>query len=280
MRHRMSGVLVILIMLLGVSAAAAPVVITKTPVEVALPPNMVGPTENITKVLQAITTRAKSLTTLVVFPPGIQITQPVTISIGYYGAGHQRITQTYVPSSGNHFLHNDTEGDGKPRQMSLAITFEEPKPEGGIHTFTWLISLFLDPLYDVTIGPVSFTLVTDCDWFGNSEIIFRWTWPDSGPYDVQHFPFSTRAGQLSTIDAFKWNRTEVSASDGLSMPWIAPFKEEDPGFYYPGLGPAPQLPLVPGTTRQVVESLKEGEDQCSASVEYTITYTLRWYPYL
>jgi hypothetical protein len=288
MKHHTTALLVTLAMLLGLLPAASLAqppkgtssVISNPPSEMAPPPGIVGPTENITKVAQAIITRAKSLTTLVVVAPGLQLTQPVTISIGYYSpAGSNRITQTYVVS-GNHFLHNDAVGDGKPRQMNMHITFEEPRAGGGVYTFTWSMSLLLDPLYDVMISPLSFTLFTDCDWIGKSEISLFWTSPESVP--VQRFDFSTRAGDHTTIDAFAWSRQEVSASGKLHMPWIH-FVERDPqlpGSFPHGFVSGTDALLLPGTTRQVVQTLTENENQCSASVQYDITYTLRWYPYL
>jgi hypothetical protein len=62
------------------------------------------------------------------------------------------------------------------------------------------------------------------------------------------------------------------------------FKERDPEpiFKYDNpivLGSLP--PLLPGKTHQVFQSISEVNGQhCSASVQYTITYHLRWYPFL
>lgn len=256
-------------------------VIAKPPSEMAPPPGIVGPTDNITKVAQAMSTRAKSLTTLVVIAPGVQVTQPVTVSIGYYSsAGSNRITQSYVTSTGNHFLYNDLEGDGKPRQMNIHVTFEEPRPGGGVYTFSWLMSLMLDPLYDVAIGPLDFTLFTDCDLVGDSEIHVQWRPPESD--EPRESAFDTSAGEHVTVGEFAWSRQEVSASDNLHLPVVA-FVEEDllpwPIRYKPGVPPGGP-PLVPGTTHQVVQSLDEAGGQCRASVQYDITYTLRFYPFL
>ena len=61
-----------------------------------------APTANLTLVANGLRLKYKSLTTLVVAPPNIPVTQPVEISIGYYSpAGSQRITQSYVRSTGN-----------------------------------------------------------------------------------------------------------------------------------------------------------------------------------
>jgi hypothetical protein len=53
------------------------------------------------------------------------------MSIGYYSpAGNERITQLYNARDGNRFLYHDKEGDGKPRRLTVAITFTERLPGG------------------------------------------------------------------------------------------------------------------------------------------------------
>jgi hypothetical protein len=290
MKRYTGGLLLIVTMLLGILAEAALAqprkipfdFLPKQPSEMAPPPGIVGPTQNMTNVAQAIITRAKSLTTLVAVAPGVPVTQPITISILYLSpAGSERITQTYVPSTGNRFLYNDLEGDGKPRQMNMHITLTEPRAEGGVHTFTWSSSLVLDPLYDVKIGSLEFTLFVDCDLIGRSEITLLWNSPDR---ETHHVEFLTKAGDHIPIDGFAWSREEVSASENLLVPHVYSFYEHDffdflPFGFSHGEGHG-LVPLVPGTTRQVVETLTERDEQCDASIQYTIAYELRFYPYL
>ena len=68
----------------------------------------IAPTDNITKVANAIQIQAKSLNALISILPGLALSKPVTISIAYISprpaAGNERRTQTYVPSAGNKFL--------------------------------------------------------------------------------------------------------------------------------------------------------------------------------
>jgi hypothetical protein len=68
----------------------------------------IGPTNNITKVANAIQVQAKSLNTFVSISPGLALSKSVTISIAYLSprpvAGNERKTQTYVPSAGNRFF--------------------------------------------------------------------------------------------------------------------------------------------------------------------------------
>jgi len=246
----------------------------------APPTSIMAPTENIAKVVNALEIRARSLTTLVVVEPGLALTQPVTISISIGGYAPQRLTQSYVASTGNHFLHHDPEGDGNPRQGVVDITLSEPNPSGGDFSLTIPERVVLDPLYDVHISPLEFMLFTDCDWIGDSEIVLRWKTPDD---KNQRASFSTSAGEHVSIGGFAWSRSEVSASRGKRKPALWVFKEEDvdwPFGYEPGVLPPPFVNLVPGTTHQVAWTISEITDQCSASVQYTITYLLRWYPFL
>jgi hypothetical protein len=245
----------------------------------APPPGRVGPTDNITKVANAIQVLAKSLTTLVVVMPGLALTQPVTISIGYYSpAGNKRITQPYV-ASGNRFLYSDPEGDGKPRQMRMDMTFSENKPGGGIHSYTVPSNLILDPLYDVTIGSLEFWPISACDVVGDYKIQFGWVSPD---HQDHRFNFNSSYGQHTTIPAFAWSRTEVSASAKFDMPEMR-FYEDDVIFtgdvFSFAQGSLYSLPsLLPGTTRQVVTTLTEKDNDCKASTRYNITYKLNLDP--
>jgi hypothetical protein len=242
----------------------------------------VGATDNITKVGRAVQVRTKSLTTLVVVAPGVAVTQPVTISIALGGYGPTRQTQTYVASSGNHFLYTDTEGDGKPRRAFADITLSEPKPGGGIYTSTIPGSVMLDPLYDITVSPLSVKLIDDCDAYGDSDLYVDWYSPDD---QYHHISFKTRArNAATTINAFAWARTEVGALANLHLPTYF-ITELDLGESidpkYKGPGPS-NLNLLPGTTKDFSAKVNvlTRQKQCRANVQYTITYKLRWYPFL
>jgi hypothetical protein len=222
--------------------------------------------------------------------PGLSLTQPVTISIAYVplkpGSGPERVTQTYVLSTGNRFVNFDGEGDGHPRRVHLDITLSEPKPGGGVYSYNMPVDMDLDPLYDVAIGPLTFKLFTNCDVVGDSEIRFFWIPPDSvDSKTTQGVSFSTSANQFITISAFRWSRAEVSASAKLHdvLVW---FFERDPDLLF-GFNPPIVVdygnlpPLVPGKTQPVGKSIPEMKGQhCSAWIQYTITHHLHRYPFL
>jgi hypothetical protein len=251
----------------------------------APPDRYTAPTASLTLIANSIRLRHKSLTTLVTIPPNLPVPQPVEISIGYYSpAGNQRITQSYVRSTGNRFLYNDREGDGKSRRLRMDITLSEPKPGGGVTSFALPWKVDLDPLYDVRIGPFAFDLISKCDAVGKSEIIFTWYTPDR-KYNKQKF--SMRAGTRTTIGGFAWSGSEVSWSHKLFREQ-AHFYDDDnlvtellwecfPGCTFNPIG-LNQDHLLTGKSMLVKGNLKARNDDCQAYYEYQMTKTLRWYP--
>ena len=247
----------------------------------------VAPTQNLTLVANALRLNHKSLTTLVTIQQGLPVTQPVEISIGYYSpAGNNRITQSYVAGAGNRFLYNDREGDGKMRRIRLDVSLMEPKPGGQPATFSFSWQVDLDPLYDVTISPLNFSLIDNCDITGNSEIRFVWWAPDDLPQNPHTFNFTTRVGRSTTISQIAWARAELSTQTNLRQLSFY-FWEKDT--IHPSSGfRAPERPslnnLVPGKTGVVKGNLTDvassNKQDCRAYFEYTITYALRTYPYL
>ena len=73
----------------------------------------------------------------------------------------------------------------------------------------------LDPLYDVSIGPFAFDLISRCDAVGKSEILFTWYSPICNTISLSS---TARAGSRTTIGPFAWSRQEVSWSQQVSRP--------------------------------------------------------------
>lgn len=163
--------------------------------------------------------------------------------------------------------------------MTLSITLSEPNPGGQAFTFSLNLQVDLDPLYDVRISPLQFSLISKCDAVGNSEIWLYWQSPDR---QILQQHVSTRPGQGITLERFQWARAEVSASQKLIREAIVGFVDEDYvnfekkfATWIPG-GPD----LVPGKTQKLKGNRKAENDACRLYFEYTITYSLRFYPYL
>jgi|SRR5215469_2915622 len=263
----------------------------------APPPLYVGPTQNITKVANALQVKARSLTIQVTAAPGLALTQPVTISIAFSGQGANRLTQPYAASTGNKFLYNDPEGNGQPRPAHVDITFTEPKPGGGLYSYTVPGNLTLYPLYDVKIDPLLFQLLKDCECplSQHTDNYFYWLTPEmKGNFSVEtgekmlHFYLGGLSKMTNTIFEFAWARSEVSPNENLHLPvffWDVP--ECLPELPLPRFMPtalssdgAPIMPLFPARTQTYsggLTSTGPGTQSCNASYQYTITYTLRSY---
>jgi hypothetical protein len=169
--------------------------------------------------------------------------------------------------------------------MRMDISLREPKPGGEFYTFAISSEIDLDPLYDVAISPLQFTLLDDCDPAGKSEVVFFWRSPDNVFEEAYRVRFSTRASVTTTVAQFAWDATEVSAAADLGRP-VMWFFEEDP-FGAPAEHHSDHDPsnrnLVPGQTETVTPGILHDHSglffpDCYASAQYTITYTLRRYP--
>lgn len=246
-----------------------------------------GPsTQNLATVASAVSLRHKSLTSLVAVKPGLVLTKPVTIVIKYSSpaAQYQTAPQRY-DCSGNRFLYNDAISGpvnspayaiwGKPRLLQVFITLAED----GAQPYTFELAANLDPLFDVSISPMRFTMTSDCDRVGDSEIHLLWYPPDS-PKQFREKGFGTTKGRLVTINEFAWSRQEVSASANLVFPTQA-FYEKDPNIFSPTQYsvPQPNAKLLPGAGGYVGRHLSDssGQGNCEADTAFDIKITLRTY---
>ena len=117
--------------------------------------------------------------------------KPVSITVEFSSPASQyrAPTQTYDTRQGNRFLYNDLIAGassliwGRAREMSIKVTFRE-----GSSTYVMPLNTTLDPLFDVAITPLRFTLNNNCDAVGKSEIRFEYRRPDGqmGQEKLQH----------------------------------------------------------------------------------------------
>ncbi len=284
---RWAAILVAMVALVTAFAVAAlagppvPPLIGPRPTTMAPPPTYVGPTPDLTAVANAISSSHKSLEIVVTVKPWLTLTNPVTISIRFVNSAAvpKLITQCYVPSTGNRFVFHDIELNGQPRRVALNFTVSQDKLRPGDRGYSFTVPWYLDldPLYDVTFGRLGFFLSDDCGCFGDSEIHFQWFSPDDQKHEVT---FSTSKGKNTFINQFAWASTEVSASARLHYPYYwfwTDYSVCHPFGAY--LEPVPSnQPLVPGVTRDQIETLKEyHHNSCPAPIEYQITYHLSKY---
>jgi hypothetical protein len=253
------------------------------------PSRFVAQTENLTKVANAAQLRHKSLTIVVAVPPGLVLTKPVKIRVTFKSSvsGWQSMEDLYNPITGFQKLFNDGEGTRIARQMPMEILLTEQGPGGvGGKNFRWSWSAKLDPLFDVAISPLRFTLIDDCDKIGKSEIFFFWTFPDDRTYHSKYL--NMKKNQTVILDQFAWARQEVSAATNLRWPYWW-FREDDfieEGFPKPSsrvdptVGPETRKLLPDTRTGRISKTIREAEKDCSAAIEFSFTINVLNYPNL
>ena len=255
-----------------------------------------APTPNLTMVANALRLNHKSLTTLVTLPPNLPVTQPVEIGIIYASpTGIGQTKQSYAGGTGNRFLYDDREGDGKPRAMEITITLTEPSAgASGIYSIKWPVTL--DPLYVVAMGRFEFTLLNFCDTAGATEIRFVWALPDARSYSHRGWATGIVPWKFD-VPEFTWVRSEVSWSQPLHKEEFK-FIDEDPGWvdmlssfvkaladfpwdnFSTTIAPDNALLNTP-TGGQWVEGVRRAEnDPCKAKFKYWRAKNLLLYPAL
>lgn len=138
----------------------------------------------------------------------------------------------------------------------------------------------VDPQYTVTISDLFINADGDgfCDPVGSADPTVFWVDPDG----VTHRKF---AFDLDHVSDFRGTWTEVDVNRGLTKPTLEWADRDIDGIGSVGenvLPRGPQLLPFPGSypdrnpvVQEVVETLPDaGGDGCSASMYYTITYTL------
>ena len=244
-----------------------------------LPDQYQAPTTNLTAVANALKLQHNSLVTALILPPNIRLTVPVDITVEYLSPASPRetITHTYAAETGMRLVHHDGIGDGKPRRVIMGITLaERPISGNGAHfVMNWQVEL--DPLFNVEISSLRFKLLDDCDWVGKSEVAVAWDFPSRTTGKTN---FSVQAGRLITIPNFAWSGTGISARDMLLRP-VVRFGEHDPTCLTPlcfvgdtgaGQTVSSPIPLIPGQTGVVTETLKARMESCRAEFSYPILY--------
>jgi hypothetical protein len=235
-----------------------------------------APTANLTKLANAFVQKQKSVTSLITAPAGLNLTKPVTISVSYEGGGTTNVS--YVNGSGNHFLHNFASNNGVAAYRGISVNLDEQVSATQHQLFRIQYLPLVQPLYDVRVSNLAFHLNNDCDWIGDSEPVVQWKDP-AGHYGEADF--SLGGGDNRTITGFAHTYYEVGQLNQLHTPYVQWW--EDDGILSVGaVLPNVTTPnLVFGPSFTVNHNVSELSGQsCSARLSYSVTKTLRWYPYL
>jgi hypothetical protein len=213
---------------------------------------------------------------LVKLPAGLNLTVPVKVSILVDGVW---TIQDYVNATGNRWFYNLDDEDAQVRTESVTVALHEIAPGGQSYSFTWPIRI--EPLYDISISPLTFKLLSDGDGIGASDCRIVWQTPENR---MERHEVGLHAGQSHTFASFAREYSEVGVADGLLMPEVA-WMELDPSLGYNPIRIAVGGPILPGELgtnfiREVIpdqgEGIRVGPD-ASGRFSFTVRITLRTY---
>jgi hypothetical protein len=242
-------------------------------------PAVDAPTENLRKVVAALRFTYKSTTGVLIVPPGLNLTGPVEISMLWDEGSSRptRATQDYNNATGNRSLFLFPAGDGRARPVANVLSLREPGVEGAYTAVRSNVTI--EPLYDVSVSPLTFTLQDDCDLAGDSEIVIRWRSPNGRPGE---YAVSMSEGQVRTAVGFEQAYQEAGRAANLKEPTVVYFEDDGAlGGDFFGYPTESTRPLVLGTDLAVDRyGYALNDVQCGARIKYSITYRLREYLYL
>ena len=239
-----------------------------------------APSDNLRLLARALQFKYKSTTGVMMVPPNLRLTAPVEISMLWDERGPRptRATQDYNNATGNRSIFFYPTGNGLRRPVNNVVTLAERTTAGEfVATYAVRSNVTIEPLYNIYVSNLQFTLLTDCDPVGASEVFLQWLTPTN---DDGEFKASTYQGSTFTITKFAHAYTEVGVSAALQVPVIA-FHEEDPGgFYGRPIASNPPDQLLPGSDHSVNVVVNTGDVNCQARLQYGVVYRFQEYPYL
>lgn len=261
------------------AAGAAAGAISKQGV-LALPLRYNAPTPGLTAVANALVLKTKSLSMLITAPLGLAVTNAINIRTTYNSSatGSRWNQYVYDPKTGYRNFQNDPNGNLAKRHMKLDILLTELQPGNAQVNFPITWEFDLDPLFDITISPLRFTLNNSCEhwWEGDADIRFSYRKPDG---QTGKKSFGTSKGKTTTINEFAWSAQEVSASAKLFWPDWAFYESDtfESGAFLDGFG-TPTLKLLPTAGGFVGRTIQSWHKQsCYADTAFDIVSRIRQY---
>jgi hypothetical protein len=237
-----------------------------------------APTANLTTVANAVAFRVSSITTAITVPTGLAVTNPVEVSVLF--SDNRRITQTYAPAVGVRIVHDFPENAGTRRPETALVNLTETTPTGAV-PFHFTHPITIDPLYDVTLGPLTFRLLSDCDPPFDTKPTIAW----KDAYGDQYTDISLGAGDSRQIARFGHTYREVDLARALPRPGLVwtdfGIDHFDLGGFYGPTPPRAEGALLPDTNHTVRFTRSAANDAfCLGEFSYSQTISLRTYPHL
>lgn len=239
----------------------------------AVPEQMPGPrvvtasgNPTLDALTAALTVRVDSVSTLVTAPAGFSFPYRVSVSVLY--PDRQRITQDYVPSTGNRFLYNLPVDDGVRKIENVTISLLEYSTPNAATSHV-MVPIAFEPRWNVTVTPLTFTLISDCDIIGSSEPVIFWG-DERGDFESD---LDMSAGDTETIPGFGRKLFDVTVADDIQEPVPSWYEDDSLDFVSRGTGSSPAV--LPGTsyTKDFTSQPFQG-GPCLGEFQYTVTINL------
>jgi hypothetical protein len=216
---------------------------------------------------------SKGVTAAIHFDRGL-VPAGTTVAIRVDWAHAATTSGYYSNTYGSRFAFNFPPNDGRQRWEVINVTMTESK-SGRSYTYTAGRSVPIKAIWDVTLSPLKFTLLDDCDWVGDSEIDLYFS--HSAAYGDVSFDLSKGQSHLVNEFAKTWN--EVGVESDLRVP-VTSFSESDPTGAWLGGPPSQTLSdqrILPGTSHHTSYVQNEATGQCRAQMDYDTVVNVHTY---
>jgi hypothetical protein len=228
------------------------------------------PTANLAALSSNLRAVSKGVTAAVHFDPGL-VTSGSSVAIRVDWGTVATTSGYYNNTYGSRFAFNFPPLDGKQRWEVINVTMTERSGTGTrIATYTYKAgrSVPILGIWDVTLSPLKFTLLDDCDpWSpGDSEIELYFS--HSAAYGT--VAFDLHEGHSHFVNEFAKTWNEVGISSDLRVP-VMNFSESDPTGAWLGGGPTQTLSderILPGASHHTSLVKNEATGQCRAQIDY------------
>jgi hypothetical protein len=236
-----------------------------------------APTQNLANLSRNMRAASKGVSAAVHFDPGL-VSAGSSVAITVKWGNVAQTSGYYNNSYGSRFAFNFPPNDGSQRWEVINVTMTETvsgTTTRRTYSYTAGRSVPIQAIWDVTLSPLKFTLLDDCDWVGDSEIDLYFS--HSAAYGTVSFGLSSGQSHLVNEFAKTWN--EVGTSADLRVP-VVNFSEEDPTGAWVGGGPTQTLSdqrLLPGTTHHTSFVENEATGQCRGQIDYDNIITIHTY---
>lgn len=236
------------------------------------------PTQNLANLSNNMRVVSKGVTAAVHFDRGLVSggsSVAVTVKWGTVAQTSGYYNNTY----GSRFAFNFPPNDGSQRWEVINVTMTETS-SGATSTYTASRtgttstrsysytagrSVPIQAIWDVTLSPLQFKLLSDCSWIGDSDIDLYFS--HSAAYGTVSFSLGT--GDTHTVTEFAKTWNEVGVSSDLRVPVVS-FHDTD--FHWSGayLAPGGQTlsdeRILPGTSHHT--SFVQDDTHCRGQIDY------------